>query len=84
LKFESFAQKTWFIKVLILRPKCSKSHLRVPLFSKKSGGYTSGPPLKGGEEKEGAREGSPPIHIPGYATETYEVEPMFSVFSVKH
>jgi len=23
-----------------------------------------------GEERKGAREGSPPIHIPGYATET--------------
>jgi len=25
LKFESFAQKTWFIKVLILRPKMPKN-----------------------------------------------------------
>jgi len=35
-----------------------------------SGGYTPGLPLKGerGEEREEAREGSPPIHIPGYAT----------------
>ena len=46
-----------------------------PLISKNSGGYTPGPPLKGGgegrregEEKEGAREWSPPIHTPGYAT----------------
>jgi len=23
---------------------------------------------RGGEERKGAREGSPPIHIPGYAT----------------
>jgi len=45
-------------------------------FQKKSGGYTSGPPLKGrGEgreekdERDGAKEGRPlPIRIPGYAT----------------
>ena len=38
-------------------------------FQKISGGYTPGPPLKGeGEEREGAREERPPIHIPGYAT----------------
>jgi len=31
---------------------------------------THGPPLKGeGEEREGARKGAPPIHIPGYATD---------------
>jgi len=56
--------------------KCSKTHLRARLIKKNiSGGYTPGPPLKGGGEKrgegkerEGAREGRPPIHIPGYAT----------------
>jgi len=42
-------------------------------FKKNSGGYTPGLPLKKGgegEEKEEAREASPPppIHIPGYAT----------------
>jgi len=38
--------------------------------SKNSGSYTPVPPLKGreGEEREGARKGSPPIHIPGSAT----------------
>jgi len=44
-------------------------------FQKNSGGYTPEPLLKGGEERreegeerERAREGSPPVHIPGYAT----------------
>jgi len=46
---------------------------RAPLISKKNpGGYTPGPPLKGGgegEDREGATGGeAPPIHIPGYAT----------------
>jgi len=48
-------------------PKCSKTHLRVPLISKKFRGYTPGSPLKGGEEGRG-KGGEPPIHIPGYAT----------------
>jgi len=42
-------------------------------FQKNSGGYIPGLSLKGegrgeGEEREGTREGRPPIHIPGYAT----------------
>jgi len=55
LKFDSFAQKTWFIKMLIRNPKCSKTHLRAPLISKNSGGYTPGPPLKRGRRGEGRR-----------------------------
>jgi len=54
----------------------NKISYQLPLISKKiSGAYTPGPPLKGGregrgegEKREGAKEGRPPIHIPGYAT----------------
>jgi len=72
LKFESFARKTWFIKVLILRPKMlQKSPKSTFNFKIISGGYTPGLPLKGGrikgEEREVARERRP-IHIPGYDT----------------
>jgi len=71
VEIRKFCSKTWFIKVLILRPKCSKTHIQAPLISKN---LTPGPLLKGveegrgeGEEREGAREGRPPVHIPGYA-----------------
>jgi len=74
LKFESFAQKTWFIKVLILRPKMLYNSSTSTFNFKKIPGLYSRAPVKkergergrGGEG--GAREESPPIHIPGYAT----------------
>jgi len=43
-------------------------------FKKISGGYTPGTPLKGEERGEGkgrgerGKGGTPPVHIPGYAT----------------
>jgi len=78
IEIRKFCSKTWFIKVLILRPKMlQNSPTNTFNFKKISGGYTPGLPLKGGgegrgerEEREGAREGRPPppIHIPGYVT----------------
>jgi len=54
LKFESFAQKTWFIKVLILRPKMLYNS---PQFPKNFRGYNVGPPLKGAGERGRAGQG---------------------------
>jgi len=70
IEIRKYCAKNWFIKVLILTPKCSKTHLRAPLIFKNFPGVI--PPLKGGgEERKGAREGRPPIHIPGYATDRH-------------
>jgi len=54
-------------------PKALNSPTSTFNFQKISGGYTPGPSLRGGggrgkgKEREGAKEGRPPIHIPGYA-----------------
>jgi len=68
-------------------PKCSKTNLRAPLISKKNfRGLYPRTPVKRGRGGEtgrggegGAREGRPPIHIPGYATDCdmllHELEP---------
>jgi hypothetical protein len=34
LKFKTYSQKAWFIKMLLLSPKCSKTHLRASLIRK--------------------------------------------------
>jgi len=76
VEIRKFCSKTWFIKVLILRPKMLENSPTITFnFKKNFGGYTPGPPLKGDgrEEGKGAEGGGkggdpPPIHIPGYAT----------------
>jgi len=76
LKFESFAQKTCFIKVLILRPTFN--------FKKISGGYTPVTPLKGrgegrgegkGRRGKGQGRGAPPQF-------TFLATPLFSTVHV--
>jgi len=81
IEIRKFCSKTWFIKVLILRFKNALKLYNVSTSTfnfQKIRGYTPGSPLKGGgegrgegEEREEAREGRPPIHIPGYATATH-------------
>jgi len=70
IEIRKFCLKTWFIKVLILRPKMLYNS---PQFPKKFRSYNPGPPLKGAGERGRAGQGEgkggePPIHIPGYAT----------------
>jgi hypothetical protein len=56
LKFKSYSQKTWFIKMLLLSPKCSKTP-PTSIFNWKnfSGGFTPGPPFKGEGNGQGGR-----------------------------
>jgi hypothetical protein len=60
LKFKTYSQKTWFIKMLLLSPKCSKTHLRASLIRKIFPGVIPPDPRskgKGmGREEEGERE----------------------------
>ena len=64
-----FCSKTWFIKVLILRPKMLQNSPTSTFNLKKNPGLYTRTPVKRG--REGAREGRPPIHFPGYATAHY-------------
>jgi hypothetical protein len=61
LKFKSYSQKTWFIKMLLLSPKCSKTHLRASLIRKIFPGVIPPDPRskgKGmGREEEGRGSG---------------------------
>jgi len=52
----------------ISEAKCSKTHPRTPLISKKITGGRGRGGRGEGEEREAAREGRPPIHIPSYDT----------------
>jgi hypothetical protein len=60
LKFKSYSQKAWFIKML-LSPKCSKTHLRASLIRKIFPGVIPPDPRskgKGmGREEEGRGSG---------------------------
>jgi hypothetical protein len=57
LKLKRYSQKTWFINMLLLSPKCCKTHLRASLIGKIFlGVIPSDPRSKGkgmGREEEG-------------------------------